>query len=75
MYTGWLDRSRLLTTCQFIALALDNASNNDTMLDELDVVLPEGSVGGSVTRVRCICHIFNLVVKVCMLSVFSLRSD
>ncbi|KAI0309761.1 hypothetical protein OF83DRAFT_1071533 [Amylostereum chailletii] len=33
------------------------------MLQELDVVLPEEAVGGSTTRVRCICHVFNLTVK------------
>lgn len=44
------------------AITVDNASNNDTMVDELAETL-EG-FQGSLTRVRCVCHIFNLVVKV-----------
>ncbi|KAI0314299.1 hypothetical protein OF83DRAFT_1174882 [Amylostereum chailletii] len=39
------------------------AANNDTMLQEPDVILPEDCVAGSTTRVRCICHAFNLTVK------------
>jgi hypothetical protein len=41
----------------------DNASNNDTAVSELEMLMPD-AVGGSHTRIQCICHIFNLVVKV-----------
>lgn len=41
----------------------DNASNNDTVVSELEMLMPD-AVSGSHTRIRCICHIFNLVVKV-----------
>jgi hypothetical protein len=40
----------------------DNASNNNTLVDELGELLD--GFGGSLTRVRCFAHILNLVVKV-----------
>jgi len=40
----------------------DNASNNDTLVDELSILIP--SFGGRQYRVRCFAHILNLVVKV-----------
>jgi hypothetical protein len=44
-----------------MALVADNASNNNTMVDELsDLIL---AFWGSHTRVRCFAHILNLVVK------------
>lgn len=39
----------------------DNASNNDTMVTELESL---GGMNSAQTRVRCFCHILNLVVKV-----------
>jgi hypothetical protein len=47
---------------QVLALVCDNASNNDTMVEELQVLVP--SFRGQTTRVRCFAHILNLVVKV-----------
>jgi hypothetical protein len=40
----------------------DNASNNDTLVDELSNLIP--TFGGREYRVRCFAHILNLVVKV-----------
>ena len=48
---------------QILGQACDNASNNDTMLAELEFLIPNG-VYGIHTRICCICHIINLVVKV-----------
>ena len=48
---------------QILGQACDNASNNDTMLSALEALNPE-SMSGVHTRIRCICHILNLVVKV-----------
>jgi hypothetical protein len=44
---------------------LDNASNNNTLIDELGELL----VGfqGSLMQVQCFAHILNLMVKVCIL--------
>lgn len=41
---------------------MDNASNNNTLVDELGQLLD--GFGGSLSRVRCFAHILNLVVKV-----------
>ncbi|KAJ3519443.1 hypothetical protein NMY22_g13198 [Coprinellus aureogranulatus] len=46
----------------------DNASNNDTLVSELEVLLP--AFRGDVHRVRCACHILNLVAKA-ILSAFA----
>jgi hypothetical protein len=47
---------------QVLAFTADNASNNNTLVDELGELLD--GFGGSLTRVRCFAHILNLVVKV-----------
>ena len=47
---------------KFMALVCDNASNNDTMITELECLLP--NFGGAKFRVRCFAHVLNLVVKV-----------
>lgn len=41
-------------------MTCDNASNNDTMTTELNVLLPAFS---SVNRTRCFAHILNLIAK------------
>ena len=48
---------------KILGIALDNASNNDTMVSELAELLP--GFQGHAARTRCACHVFNLVVKVC----------
>jgi len=48
---------------QILGQVCDNASNNDTMLTELEFLIPNGASGVH-THIRCICHIINLVVKV-----------
>jgi hypothetical protein len=45
-----------------LAFTADNASNNNTLVDELGQLLD--GFGGSPARVRCFAHILNLVVKV-----------
>ena len=40
----------------------DNASNNDTLIDELSNLIP--TFGGWEYHIRCFAHILNLVVKV-----------
>jgi hypothetical protein len=47
---------------QVLGLVCDNTSNNNTMVEELQVLVP--SFRGQTTRVRCFAHILNLVVKV-----------
>ncbi|KAH9016441.1 hypothetical protein EDB85DRAFT_2155935 [Lactarius pseudohatsudake] len=49
------------TTDKFMALVCDNASNNDTMVTELELLLP--NFGGGKFRVWCFAHVLNLVVK------------
>ena len=51
---------------QILAFTADNASNNNTLVDELGDLLD--GFQGPLTRVRCFAHILNLVVKVCPLS-------
>ncbi|KIP05872.1 hypothetical protein PHLGIDRAFT_14237 [Phlebiopsis gigantea 11061_1 CR5-6] len=53
---------------QILAITADNASNNATLVAELDTRL--GSANGVETRVRCLAHILNLVVKA-IISVFT----
>ncbi|RDB30988.1 hypothetical protein Hypma_000159 [Hypsizygus marmoreus] len=53
---------------KIMALTLDNASNNLTLTNELQVLIP--SFHGQKTRVRCLAHILNLMVKA-ILSQFS----
>lgn len=45
---------------QILSVTCDNASNNDTMVDELERCLPAFS---SVNRTRCFTHILNLIAK------------
>lgn len=47
---------------QLFGLVADNASNNDTLVEELSDSID--SFEGSTYRIRCIAHILNLVVKV-----------
>src|ERR1700733_14594047 len=51
-----------ITFCKVLTLVCDNASNNDTMTEELGCLIP--SFKGKQARVRCFAHILNLVVKV-----------
>jgi hypothetical protein len=46
---------------QTLCVTCDNALNNDTMIDELTVDLP--NFGGRVTHTRCSPHMVNLVAK------------
>ncbi len=46
---------------QVLAITCDNASNNDTMLKELMVLIP--SFRGAASQTRCFAHVVNLVVK------------
>ncbi|KAH8109784.1 hypothetical protein DFH11DRAFT_1515225, partial [Phellopilus nigrolimitatus] len=47
---------------QILGVVCDNASNNDTLISELELALD--SHNGSHTRIRCFAHVLNLVVKV-----------
>lgn len=47
---------------EIMGFTADNASNNDTLVSELSILVP--SFSGSEYRVRCFAHILNLVVKV-----------
>ncbi|KAF7371898.1 Zinc finger BED domain-containing protein 4 [Mycena venus] len=53
---------------KILSIVGDNASNNDTMIDELADLIP--TFPGKTTRVHCFAHILNLVVKA-ILSQFS----
>ncbi|KAJ3511644.1 hypothetical protein NMY22_g15587 [Coprinellus aureogranulatus] len=53
---------------QVLGFTGDNASNNDTLVSELEVLLP--AFRGDAHRVRCACHILNLVAKA-ILSAFA----
>jgi hypothetical protein len=59
-----IDQKILSVTC-------DNASNNDTMLEELDDLLDKYS---SLNRTRCFAHILNLVAKA-LLKQFDMKSE
>jgi len=69
----WLIKSfsggHYLYSFKVLTFTADNASNNDTLVDELSNLIP--TFGGKEYRVRCFAHILNLVVKVCL----SLISD
>jgi hypothetical protein len=52
----------LTLNLQILAFTADNASNNNTLIDELGDLLD--GFQGSLARVRCFAHILNLVVKV-----------
>ncbi|KAJ3831328.1 hypothetical protein F5878DRAFT_549679 [Lentinula raphanica] len=51
----------------------DNASNNDSMLNELEALYTEyeGSLAGRDTQIRCFGHILNLTYQV----IFSIDSN
>lgn len=57
---------------QILSITCDNTSNNDTMMDELAVLIP--TFPGAINRTRCFAHILNLVVKR-ILSLFDDDSD
>lgn len=46
-----------------LGMAMDNASNNDTMLKELPNILPAHVSVGTEYQIRCFGHIINLVCK------------
>lgn len=46
---------------KMLSLVADNASNNNTLVVELESL---GGINSAATRVRCAAHILNLVVKV-----------
>ncbi|EIW51900.1 uncharacterized protein TRAVEDRAFT_78597, partial [Trametes versicolor FP-101664 SS1] len=46
---------------QILGVTCDNASNNDVMVDHLNVLLE--AFGGSFARTRCFLHILNLTAK------------
>lgn len=46
-----------------LTFTADNASNNDTLVEELSDLLL--SFGGKEYCVRCFAHVLNLIVKVC----------
>ena len=48
---------------QTLAIACDNASNNDKMLQELPTLLPSTASVGTEYQIRCFGHILNLCVK------------
>jgi hypothetical protein len=54
---------------QALGVAMDNASNNDTMISELEHLLPPTAIAGPSTQIRCFGHILNLAVKA-LLKVF-----
>jgi hypothetical protein len=55
---------------RILGITLDNASNNNTLVNELTDSLD--GYQGSLTRIRCFAHILNLVVKV---SSFNMQVD
>ncbi|THU95120.1 hypothetical protein K435DRAFT_798347 [Dendrothele bispora CBS 962.96] len=48
---------------QTLGIAMDNASNNDTMIAELPTLLPSSSMTAPTTQIRCFGHVGNLVEK------------
>jgi len=60
--TMLFNHTHLLSASKVLTFTADNASNNDTLVDELSDLIP--SFGGREYRVRCFAHILNLVVKV-----------
>lgn len=50
-------------TTSVLSIALDNATNNDKMLTELPLLLPESATVGTDYHIRCFGHIINLSVK------------
>ena len=56
-----------------LGFTADNASNNNTMVDEL-AEAPDG-FQGSPTRVQCFAHILNLIVKVAIFLYYLLSAN
>jgi hypothetical protein len=56
---------------KILSVTCDNASNNDTMIHELDNSLTEFS---SLNRTRCFAHILNLVAKA-LLKQFDVKTE
>ena len=52
---------------KILAITGDNASNNDTMINELEDLIPE--FNGSAAHARCFLHITNLDAK-CLINQF-----
>ncbi|KAI0715450.1 hypothetical protein C8T65DRAFT_573097 [Cerioporus squamosus] len=52
-----------LTYLQILALACDNATNNNTMIEQLTAASNLLAFDGHRARVRCFLHILNLVAK------------
>ena len=52
----------MLIAGQLLGVTTDSASNNDTLVGELETLL-EGP-NSATTHVRCFAHVWNLVVKV-----------
>ena len=50
------------TTHQILGITCDNASNNDTMIENLATIMSHFS--GEANRARCLAHIVNLVAKI-----------
>lgn len=53
-----------------LGMAMDNASNNDSMLKELPHILPASASVGTEYQIRCFGHIINLVCQA-FLSLFN----
>jgi hypothetical protein len=51
----------ILTAVQILSLTCDNASNNDTMVEELVYLV--AAFDGEVSRTCCFAHIINLITK------------
>ena len=67
MYSDLLFVYLLELAAQVLSIGADNASPNDVMMEEIIDMLPEISRLSPETRIRCLAHILNLVVKVCLL--------
>jgi hypothetical protein len=67
-YVIYSKRTHIYLATKVLTFTADNASNNDTLVEELSVLIP--SFGGAEYRVRCFAHILNLAVKVCCLSLY-----
>ncbi|KAH9912042.1 uncharacterized protein BXZ73DRAFT_8846, partial [Epithele typhae] len=52
---------------QLLAIICDNASNNNVMIQKMEEAI-DSFLGGR-ARVRCLCHVVNLVAK-SIISVF-----
>ena len=59
----WCQTCLYIIATKVMTFTADNALNNNTLVDELSVLIP--TFGGAEYRVCCFAHILNLVVKVC----------